>query len=732
MIAQDQTTGVMRYIETQFADLGVGPGLPVLRYLLHTGRCVIFFDGLDEILDLDMRDQVRVKIERFSHGFAPSPVVVTSREVGYDQQPLRGSWTELRISAFSVDEVNTYTNNLLSLITRKEENQVATLSERFMAESDKISDIRSNPLMLGVLVNLYSTGRSMPSNRIELYSKCAEMLFDEWDVTKGTVPIVQDQMATEQAVHELALHVFESGNEEFSLRWLETFLMDFYASNLTMHAAEAKRFARETMKVWRGRRWILAFAGDADGEDYVRFSHRTFLEFFAAEQLVYESSTGGDCWHRLKPLVTSQAAAPFCLLSSALLSHRTKGAGGELARLAMQDATEKLAQGELRPCLNIASFLAAAMSSMRLEFEVKVAIVKLFMDVFSRLIPFLDVSRLKQGRQLAAIGYVNVFGEPGELEFYDPLDLEASSDDDDELEEAFARGATIDDASGGLKSLESLRGSERSELSGAAEAYCLSLVDVPRDRARGLRLAMTLRQMPAFEGWVGSLREWREEPTEMAERIWRDIVKRRFGRADVDEDFWLMVELLRSQASADPSLVLAIGLEGLFTGGWPLPEVGAEQGTIAHTFCLTCGIGESEEGTFREWTDEELSALAGAIASLVRDAGERRRVATPSFDDFQKSQRRLRPDEPSRAGPPSPDEPISLAYLLAQLARFRDIEFVELALRRYETTPLGSTLRMLVNGVLYPGDWDEVEVGASALGMPEGDFQAVKWALGFD
>jgi predicted NACHT family NTPase len=65
------------------------PGLVDL--LLLTGRAVVIFDGLDELLDTSRRADVTTRVERFCAEYPLAPVLVISRQVGYDQARLDDS-----------------------------------------------------------------------------------------------------------------------------------------------------------------------------------------------------------------------------------------------------------------------------------------------------------------------------------------------------------------------------------------------------------------------------------------------------------------------------------------------------------------------------------------------------------------------------------------------------------------------------------------------------------------
>ena len=66
----------------------ISPPNGAFEYLLLNGRLLVIFDGLDELLDSSYRLEVSGDIEAFCGLYPSVPVLVTSREVGYEQAPL--------------------------------------------------------------------------------------------------------------------------------------------------------------------------------------------------------------------------------------------------------------------------------------------------------------------------------------------------------------------------------------------------------------------------------------------------------------------------------------------------------------------------------------------------------------------------------------------------------------------------------------------------------------------
>lgn len=77
--------------------------------LFLTGRAIVIFDGLDELLDTSRRSEVSAKVERFCTEYPLTTIMVTSRLVGYDQARLDDRvFTRYRIGSFSDDRVGEY------------------------------------------------------------------------------------------------------------------------------------------------------------------------------------------------------------------------------------------------------------------------------------------------------------------------------------------------------------------------------------------------------------------------------------------------------------------------------------------------------------------------------------------------------------------------------------------------------------------------------------------------
>ena len=273
--------------------------------LLLTGRAIVIFDGLDELLNTYRRRDISNRVEQFCVEYPLTSVLVTSRLVGYDQARLDGSqFTTYRLGEFSEDEVAEYASKWFAV----QEGAVPATAEAearsFLIESESARDLRSNPLLLSLMCILYRGEGSLPRDRTGIYAKCAELLLRKWDEMRRIHRELRDGHLVEPAIWYLAWWLFTREDPQVAVT--EGQLIDEIASFLRKRGFEsveqAQATAREFAESCSGRMWVLSDTGTAaNGEKLYSFTHRTFLEYFTAVHLATVSDTPEDLAHSLVP-----------------------------------------------------------------------------------------------------------------------------------------------------------------------------------------------------------------------------------------------------------------------------------------------------------------------------------------------------------------------------------------------------------------------------------------------
>ena len=275
-----------------------------IEYLLASGRAMIIFDGLDELLRLDRRKDLVEAIHSFSRRYSSCSILVTSRIVGYDESPLdRKIFSQMYLTNLDEKAVETYAHNWFRLNQKLDPSEQASIATHFLRESSSVKELRSNPLLLSLMCNIFRGAGYIPQNRSDLYERCAVMLFDEWDQSRGIDsggPLKADARYALQDIAYWALTSpeLDSGIPEPQLKKRLTRFLEVSRYGSEAAASDA---AADLLRLWRGRAWILTDLGSDVLHPIYQFTHRTFLEYFAASYIARTAKSPKRLWRMLRP-----------------------------------------------------------------------------------------------------------------------------------------------------------------------------------------------------------------------------------------------------------------------------------------------------------------------------------------------------------------------------------------------------------------------------------------------
>lgn len=279
---------VIEYIEDRLSKVyQCAPPAGFVEHVLDTGQAFVVFDGLDELLDTSHRRDVTDAVGLFCNRYPLVRTLVTSRRVGYYQAPMdRNQFRVLELSGFDRSQVEEYVAKWFSheALTSDE---IASWTTAFMRESESVTDLTRTPLLLALMCIIYRGERSLPRNRPAVYERCATMLFEKWDSSRGISLELRAGQLVDPAMKYLAYWIFSAdegdGVTESSLVRETTAYLHGRSFELEV---EAEAAAREFVAFCRGRAWVFSDVGSTpEGEALYKFTHRTFLEYFAAYHL---------------------------------------------------------------------------------------------------------------------------------------------------------------------------------------------------------------------------------------------------------------------------------------------------------------------------------------------------------------------------------------------------------------------------------------------------------------
>jgi Predicted NTPase (NACHT family) len=263
---------------------------------------LIFFDGLDEIFDVNEKTDIRNDIHNFLNNYKNAKAIVTSRIIGYDEARFDNSiFTELRILNFNNNQMKQYINKwycqdcevmdscegISKSMEHCSENVKDNISN-LIDEIDELEDeMKRNPLLLSLIIILYQNNGQLPSSKLELYKSCTKTLVDNWDQTKIDLDInINDilKRRKDNIFSSLALwqymesskesNVIEINNRSVTNQVLETIIK----LELTDDVNEAEKWASEFMDYAEKR--SLYFDNN--------FTHKTFWEYYTALRIFQE------------------------------------------------------------------------------------------------------------------------------------------------------------------------------------------------------------------------------------------------------------------------------------------------------------------------------------------------------------------------------------------------------------------------------------------------------------
>jgi len=333
-----------------------------VEYALSSGRAFIIFDGLDELIDTSLRRKVVDLVESFAYKYPMTPMLVTTRKVGYEEAPLDHTlFNPVQLAQLDDVKVRTYADKWFSLDNTIERNRREELSRSFFRDSRFVADLTRNPLMLSLMCGIYASENYIPANRPDVYKKCAELLFDKWDKQRGIVTPLPFDAHVKHAVNALAYSIYSHPDKQAGLTrdHLVRFVKEFLLAKRFEDEDEAETAASQFVDFCTGRAWVLSNVGSDTAQELYGFTHRTFLEYFAANQLVRLNPTADQLFEKLKEKIAHAEWDVVSQLALQIIGNNTENGIDEFLEKTLTAASLSRRREEKT---NLVSFAARSLS----------------------------------------------------------------------------------------------------------------------------------------------------------------------------------------------------------------------------------------------------------------------------------------------------------------------------------------------------------------------------------
>jgi predicted NACHT family NTPase/HEAT repeat protein len=267
-----------------------------LHEKLRSGQAVALFDGIDEIFDPVLREEVVTDIHRFSNDYAQVQVIITSRWLGYKAQRLRDAgFRHFMLQDLETEQIEDFIERWHELTFTDQADKVRKWErlQRAIQDSKSIRELAGNPLLLTMMAIL-NRKQELPRNRSTLYEKASEVLLYQWDVEvkllenpkfkdwKISIELDHKQKMLRKVAYFMQSNKKDTSGNLISKSDLENILTESLRE--IIERGEPRMITRVIIEELRTRNFILCFLG----ADSYGFVHRTFLEYFCAWEFVWQ------------------------------------------------------------------------------------------------------------------------------------------------------------------------------------------------------------------------------------------------------------------------------------------------------------------------------------------------------------------------------------------------------------------------------------------------------------
>jgi NACHT domain-containing protein len=291
------------------SSMQIDATVAALGDVLSLGLGLVVFDGLDEIVDINQRRSLVGAIEAFVGRYPLARVVATSRREGYDSAPLNPlKFPAYRVPDFDQEQMEQYVKRWFSLLARFDDIDAQGLAKSFIDESIHAVDLRQNPLMLSLLCLLYQYDGYIPANRARVYEECAELLFGRWDRVRKVNALVKTDSRGHHLIEQIAMHFYgRQGSQAVETEHvLKLVVREYLHANVVDDEFRASQEAEHFLEHCSTRAWLLTKVGTSPkSERLFGFTHRTFMEYFAACYIARHAVSPEELVAQLQPIIDS-------------------------------------------------------------------------------------------------------------------------------------------------------------------------------------------------------------------------------------------------------------------------------------------------------------------------------------------------------------------------------------------------------------------------------------------
>ncbi|NNC03211.1 NACHT domain-containing protein [Corallococcus exiguus] len=281
----------------------------LLRSHLQQGEAILLIDGLDEIPDIQLRARFCRQLETMAVAYKDSPIVITSRIVGYRQIGFRlgRGFEHLSLGELLPEDKNEFARRWCMLTEPAERAHIA-LNELIenIHSSDRIERLTGNPMLLTTMALVKRKVGRLPHRRADLYSEAVQVLLNWRREVDEPIDKREALPQLEYIAYEMCRRGSKQLPESELLALLENVRQEYpNIRAITKHSPE------QFLEILESRTSIIIQSGSVRHGGHLvpvyEFRHLTFQEYLAGLALIDGRYSGHNrnsaLAERISPLV---------------------------------------------------------------------------------------------------------------------------------------------------------------------------------------------------------------------------------------------------------------------------------------------------------------------------------------------------------------------------------------------------------------------------------------------
>ena len=197
---KDIQSGLDAFIQAELTQPHLDTPLDFGKRLLERGNLLLLLDGLDEVADIEKREEVARWIVGAIQAYPDCRLVITCRFAGYSPTvQLSAEFLEMHLRPLTEKQVAVFVRNWYRIVERgtaKDLDQAEgiaaekaqNLIERLKApdfRARRVFELTRNPLLLTNICLVHRHRGELPKKRARLYEECIDVLLEHWRAAVG-------------------------------------------------------------------------------------------------------------------------------------------------------------------------------------------------------------------------------------------------------------------------------------------------------------------------------------------------------------------------------------------------------------------------------------------------------------------------------------------------------------------------------------------------------------------